>query len=457
VLPGRESAEQFAKKFHKKISSVYSEEELNTLGKEVGFIKRQSKLTPLMFVDTVLFKDASNAVISLQDHCVGLKHRYGLSIKKQSLDERFDASAVDFIQELLKRHLANQITSVLDKGKLCESLRHFSSIKIKDSTRFQVPGCLSKHYPGSAGGASGAGIHIQYEFDILKGKVNDLHVTHALKQDTTDAQETMSSIEKGSLIIRDLGYFSSRVLDHVETQKAYYITRPKAGITLCSQRTGKKIEFEKIYQKMRRQKLSSMELPVYASKNNLATRLIIEMIPDKEVQKRLRIAQKASKKQGWTMSNEFKSRMRLNLFMTNIPSAWVATQEVRRIYQLRWQIELRFKAWKSFYGLDAIKKMHLHRFECYLYATLLLLMIHIEIGNQFFCILWKHTEKPLSFLKFLKTTSQGNMTLREGLLKQTEKIISYVKLLYEASYENFLTEKRHHHSPLENILRPSID
>lgn len=457
-MPGSESSEQFARKFHKKISTSYCEKELDAIAQRTGFKTRKSKLTPLMFVDTVLFKEANNSTVSLEDHCIGLKHRYGLSIKKQSLDDRFDESAVNFIQELLRRHLANQITSILDKERLRESLGHFSSVKIKDSTRFQISESLKNHYPGSAGGASGAGIHIQFEFDILHGKVNDLNVTHALRQDTTDAQQTMSLIEKGSLIIRDLGYFSTGVLAHIHTQQAYYITRPKSGITFCHGMSGKRIEFEQVYRKMKRNKLPAMELPVCIGKDNLPMRLIIEMLPDKEVQKRLRKAQKDAKKEGWTMSDEYKSRARLNLFMTNIPSEWMCTKDVRKVYQLRWQIELRFKAWKSFYGLDTIKKMQLHRFECYLYATLLLLMIHTEIANQFFAILWKHTGKPLSFLKFHKTISQRAMTLREAIVKGKEKLFLYLKLLYQVSYEKLLTEKRkHHHAPLENILSRTID
>jgi hypothetical protein len=457
-LPGWDSSEQFARKFHKKISTGYCEKELDAIARQTGFKIRKSKLTPLMFVDTVLFKEANNAKVSLEDHCVALRQRYGLAIKKQSLDERFDEDAVNFIGELLTRHLANQITSTLDKERLHEALGHFSSVKIKDSTRFQVPESLKEHYPGSTGAASGAGVHIQFEFDILHGKVNDLNVTHALRQDATDAQQTMSSIEKGSLILRDLGYFSSNVLAHIQREQAYYITRAKPGITFDHGTSGKRIEFERVYRKMKRQKLSSMELPVRIIEENLPMRLIIEIVPDKEVQKRLGKGQKEAKKKGWTLSEEYKSRARLNLFMTNIPSEWVPTQFVRKVYQLRWQIELRFKAWKSFYDLDAVKKMQLHRFECYLYATLLLVMIHMEIGNQFFSILWKHTGKPLSFLKFHKTISQGIMILREAIMKENEKILPYLKFLYQVSYEKLLTEKRkHHRAPLENILGQTID
>lgn len=408
-----------------------------------------------MFVDTILFKEMDNSAVSLEDHCITLKQRYDLSIKKQSLYERFDETAVKFIQELLNRQLSNQISSTIEKEKLGNVFQHFSSVKIKDSTRFQVSECLKEYYPGSTGAASGAGVHIQFEFDILNGKVNDLRVTDALQQDMSDAQQHMDGIEKGSLIIRDLGYFSTRILEHVHKQQAYYITRTKARMNFIHAESGKNIEFDAVYRKMKRTNLGHMELPVIIGDKKLPSRLIVEMLPEKEVEKRIAKASREAQKKGRDLSDEYKSRARLNLFITNVP-AEIATSQIRKIYQIRWQIELRFKAWKSFYDLDAIKKMHRHRFECYLYSTLLLLMINLEIATSFFSILWRHTSKPLSLLKFFKTTSQNIAVLRRGVVGG-DKLIHYLAFLYEVSFEKLLTEKRkNHRGSLEEILSENL-
>lgn len=406
-----------------------------------------------MFVDTILFKEKDNAAVSLEDHCIALKQRYNLSIKKQSLAERFDATAVKFIHELLNRQLSDQISSTIQKEKLGNAFQHFSSVKIKDSTRFQVSECLKEYYPGSTGAASGAGVHIQFEFDILNGKVNDLTVTDALQQDMTDARQTMDAIEKGSLIIRDLGYFSTCVLEHAHQQEAYYITRTKARMNFIHAESGKNIDFDSIYRKMKRANLSHMEVPVVIGDKKLPIRLIAEILPEKEVQKRLAKANREAKKKGRNLSDEYKSRARLNLFITNVPAEWLATPQIRKTYQIRWQIELRFKAWKSFYNIDATKKMQRYRFECYLYSTLLLLMINLEIATSFFAILWKHTSKPLSLLKFYKTTSQNIAVLRQGIMQGGDNLMKYLAFLYEVSYEKLITEKRKNHSgSLEEIL-----
>lgn len=410
-----------------------------------------------MFVDALLFKDANSGVVSLEDHCIALKQRWCLDIKKQSLSERFNESATAFVKALLDRQLSSQITADIQQANLRSELAHFNSVKIKDSTRFQVHECLKEHYPGSTGAASGAGIHIQYEFDMLGARPNVLSITDALQQDALDAQETMEEIEPGSLFIRDLGYFSTRVLEDADKRSAYYITRARHRMIYRHADTEEEINFNAVYNKMKKYKISHLEIPIALGKTRMRNRLIIEMMPDNEVEKRIAKAAREGTKKGRQLSEEYKIRARLNLFITNVPAEWISTEKIRTVYRLRWQIELRFKAWKSFFHIDAIKKMQRHRFECYLYATLLLLMINIEIGTNFFAIIIQHAKKPLSILKFHKTASLMLKELRTALLQGGERLIDYLAMLYEISYNKLLTERRKGHSaPLDVVLLQTL-
>lgn len=456
MVPGWEEAGvPFAKKFVKKISAAFNEEELDVVARETGFKMRQSKLTPLMFADAVLFKDAHGAMISLEDHCISLKHRWNLDIKKQSLSERFNEPATLFIKALLDRQLSDQISADIQDANIRQELAHFTSVKIKDSTRFQLPEDLKEHYPGSSGAASGAGVHIQYEFDMLGRRPNVLSISDALHQDAVDAQETISDIESGSLLIRDLGYYSALVLKEAQKRSAYYITRLWHKTVCYHGDTGKEISFDAVYRKLRKKKLSHIEIPVILGEKGVPSRLIVELLPEDQVDQRLSKASTQAKKKGWQLSKQYKCRARLNLFVTNAPVEWIPAEKVRMIYRLRWQIEIRFKAWKSFFHIQKIKKMHRHRFECYLYATLLLLMINIEIGTSFFAIILKHARRPLSILKFYKTSSllSVNANLRESILQGSHRLARYLQVLYEISYEKLLTERRNTHSdPLATIL-----
>lgn len=436
---------------------MYSKEKLTAMAKQIGFQKRSSKLSPSMFLDTVLFKELDNGAVSLNDHCISLFQQYGIQITKQSLSERFNEDSVNFVKTLLTDQINTQLSTKLKEESLGEVLRQFKSVKIKDSTRFQIPSEFKDRYPGSTGSSSGAGVHVQFEFDILSGRVNTLDHTDARTADNHDILKTMGHIEAGDLILRDLGYFSSQALRYFDEHQAFFVTRSHGNMNLYTIADGEKFSYDRIYKEMKKNKLSQKEMLV-RNKYGLTVRLIVEMIPPQEAAKRMK-AISLKKKRGVKKTNgkcssqltkDSKARAHLNLFITNIPPDRLSTNHVRKLYQLRWQIELRFKAWKSFYHLSATKGMSLRRFECYLYASLLLIMINWEIATNINAILWAHTGKPLSILKFYKTTSQNIGMLRTVVLKgQTD----YLMILYQMAATLLFAEKRNNHDgPLQELL-----
>lgn len=453
MFPERECSEHFVKKFIKKISKTYSSDHLNQLARETGFKQRSSKLTPEIFIDTILFNEIDNGCVSLNDHSTAIKLRHDVTISKQGLHDRFNEEATCFVKQLLEDQLLTQITGAIDS----QALSHFTAVDIKDSTRFQLPWELKEYYPGNTGAATGAGTHIQFEFDLLSGKIGDLNVTDALRQDNTDAQQTISAIEKGSLILRDLGYFATSVFEHIHKKEAYYISRLHTSANIYKSNNDTLIKPSSIYKKMKRHGLSYLEMRVHIGEKKLPVRLIVELLPKKEVEKRLAKTKKEAKKKGREVSENYKSRARLNLFITNVPQEWLSTQCVRKLYQLRWQIELRFKAWKSFYHLEAVKKMNRYRFECYLYSNLLHIMINWEIAINFFSIIWQQTGKALSILKFFKTTAQHKETFRMALMEGKEKFRKYLMHLYELSCTKLLLEKRKGRTTLSEILHANVE
>lgn len=137
--------------------------------------------------------------------------------------ERFNDESVAFIRTLVEYQINTQISESFQ----VPILEKFTAVKIKDSTRFQVPPNLKEVYPGSDGAASEAGIHIQFEFDVRSGKLSDLHISDALHQDATNAHHTIDQIQPGSLLLRDLGYFSTEVLEGIQKAKAGKEARKK--------------------------------------------------------------------------------------------------------------------------------------------------------------------------------------------------------------------------------------
>ena len=72
---------------------------------------------------------------------------------------------------------------------------------------------------------SKAGICIQFEYDLKSGRILDLSLTPAVRNDHADASETAENVEKGDLVIRDLGYCSTAVFEKFGQKGVYFLSR----------------------------------------------------------------------------------------------------------------------------------------------------------------------------------------------------------------------------------------
>lgn len=404
-----------------------------------------------------MFNVHDNGSASLNDQSLSIELRQGTSIRKQSLDERYNAGSVAFIKSLLAEQLKTQVSANL--ATAC--LERFSSVKIKDSTRFQLPSSLQDAYPGSGGAASSAGMHIQFEFDLKSGEVSTIKATDAKRQDATDAQDTISDIEEGSLIIRDMGYFSSKVLRDIDRQrKAFYIIRMVPGLKVFRLINDKfiAIDLQRETRAMKKAGIGYQELDVYLEANTkYPLRLLMEMMPQEEVERRMRRAKENAKKKGKNLRKTYRAYASLGLFLTNVPKDWLKTEHIRTVYRLRWQIELRFKCWKGLCRIHAVKKVKLHRFETALYARLLYILVQWEISLALTSLHWKKEQTLMSIYKCYKMLMQCSELLREALFSNHRKLKSYFKLIESLNHKNLKLEKRKNHLAFFEILHTEIN
>jgi len=155
-------------------------EKLQRKAVECGFYKRSSKLLPAKFFDLLLHSASINGQFSLSKFSCEAAVSSGISITKQALDGRFDQTAVSFVKSVLEDQLNNQIGQTLE----ADFLKKFGRVRIKDSTRFDLPDRLKDKFPGFGGKiTSEAGTSIQYEFDIKNGKMLDLDITSVKRTD----------------------------------------------------------------------------------------------------------------------------------------------------------------------------------------------------------------------------------------------------------------------------------
>ena len=115
-----------------------------------------------------MFTAKKEGTISLEDLCRELQIE-GIKIRKQSLQERFNTTASNFMKKMVEHALSKKLG--LDKD--CIECK-FGRIVVNDSTVFQLLEEYSGTYKDSGGDASKAGIKNQYCFDLLSHEIIDI-------------------------------------------------------------------------------------------------------------------------------------------------------------------------------------------------------------------------------------------------------------------------------------------
>lgn len=444
--------ETFLNTLQKNIKQVLSEDYLSEIALETGFCKRGSKFTPIMFFDILLYNSSSESNKSLNQLTIEVLSEHGVSISKQGIDKRFGENSVLFIKKVFERYLKLQIQqSGIEDGWF----GYFKRVRIKDSTKFDIPKEFVDMLPGSGGSASIAGVCIQYEFDVKSGNILDMTITPANRPDSTDAKETLSNIEKGDLYIRDLGYFILANHTKIKNGEAFFINRLNTKTNVYQEKENKLVEldFWALYQLMKNKGVSWMEKEVFIGlKEKLHVRLIIEIMPDEVYENRIRKINKTNKGKGCETSKEYKDRAKFNLFITNISLDTLPAKAVSSLYKIRWQIELVFKVWKSTFGINKTRKMKYTRWLCLLYAKLILVVINWNLIMVHRTIFYKTVGKILSFDKCFKTLKDKVNKFR-GLLKQgkvaMEEMMDFITKLFSV---NHWLEKKKNNTGFEKIM-----
>ena len=198
---------------------VFSRDTLSGLARFTKFVQRSSKICAVKFLD-LLFKDASSdRGMSLLDYSNELLVVHGVSASTTAVDKRFNDYAVQFFRRLVNILFCAQIRSPFDDS----FLRSYSAVRIWDSTKIELPSHMAADFPGFGGGASEAGISIQYRYDLKNQLGSSLDVYPATSSDSGYTKEI--PVEKNALEIFDLGYVSADFLSRLDEGGSYYVCR----------------------------------------------------------------------------------------------------------------------------------------------------------------------------------------------------------------------------------------
>ena len=435
--------------FAQELRECLSPAVLKDIAKRVGFVKRASKYQANELIALCVWLSQEIGNTSLPQLCSRLEASTGVSMRAEGLNQRFNQAAVAYLREVFRALLAQKLCA--NQSLPANLMSTFKRIRILDATVFQLPDPFALHYQGSGGSSNTAGVKIQLEYDLLSGQFLNVQVGPGKNNDKTYGTSCLETVEAGDLCLRDLGYFDLGDLQTIHDKEAYYISRLKLNTRIYIKnpepeyfKNGtlkKQTEYIQLDMTQMMADLTPGETIEVHEANighiqKLPTRVIIHRLTDDQTQTRLQNQAIREKKKGIVMKEKSKRLMGMNVYITNTSVEEVPTDDVHALYSLRWQIEILFKTWKSFFEIDACKTLKRERLECHLYGQLIGILLCSSTMFQMRQLLLEKKKQELSEYKAIYMIKDYFPLLFQAMAAGAEELVKILHRLYQLLSKN---------------------
>lgn len=392
-----------------KMVHFFSDKRVEELARETKFVRRKSAISGLKFLKAVVMGFLEKSGSSLNELAQSFLD-VGVEVTPQGVDDRINAFSVVFLRTIFSQALE------LFKNKCplpLSVLQQFSAINIVDSSTKSLPENMAEEYPGCGRVGAKAALKIQLVFDFLHGNLKQVEIETGLDSDQ-GYRDYLQVVEGGSLTIVDLGYFCLDAFWAIADKSAYFLSRYFYPTGLLDE-VGHRIDLARL---LRKQTGACNEVQVKLgcrSQHQIPCRLIILRNPKQVTENRRRRAKAHAKKRGTPLSQTYLFLLGWTLFVTNAPDPMIRLKQVYDFYRMRWQIELIFKLWKSYCGLNSILGWRKERVLTELYAKMIgIVIIHfllapLRIPDE----IW--SEREVSHVRFQQVLARFARSFKQCL------------------------------------------
>jgi hypothetical protein len=268
-------------------------------------------------------------------------------ISKQAFAERFDEKAVHFTRDCLTAILQAKLPPVEALNRV-KALERFERVIMGDSTTVALDPRLSTNFPGSRNqsGQDKAQLKVQALIDIKSARPLSYELNSFRDNDQKAAADVVPLLQPGDLLIRDLGYFSLKVFRQISDCSAWMVSRYKYGVKLMQPQDGEPIDLLRL---LRRH--GWVDMPVLVGAQERVPMRLVALPVSEQVAAKRRCELLQNRDKRYKPSKEHLALLSWTILLTTIPSPMATSEEVGRLYGLRWGgIEMAFKAWKSHFN-----------------------------------------------------------------------------------------------------------
>lgn len=344
---------------------------------------------------------------------------------------------------LLQKVISQQISRAIN----IKEANLFSEIRIMDSSEFVLSKKAAEKFPGYGGVGREAIAQIQFEYELLKGKVTELSVGSAIDSDSIEGMKNIDSVPENTLLIRDLGYFSPKNFKEISKRGISFISRGKSQWIFYIKENDRLVLLSTgdIINRLKKQREKYLDIEVITGSKVLTSVRLIANLLTKE-QTKNRIKRKTTNR--GKLGKEAMDSAYLNLFVTNIRREVLSPETIYRLYTLRWQVELIFKTWKSILRINNIHSMNPIRLECIILIKLLWIMLNWSILK----LLQAETQRDISLHKLSHTMMSRSKMLQLSTLRDHLNLYNWLLNMIDISALYHQKEYKRNSNKMPDII-----
>jgi len=321
-------------RIHKKMKQAFDEETINGFGYTTGFLKRKRKVTPFSLASTLICLLATQKVESLADLQRGFVALTGEDIEYKPFHNQLAKESFPELMHFLLCHLLDRLVLRVLEPIPSSPLQRFTDILLQDGSSLAVNDKLHEEYPGRFTTISPAAVELHATMSLYEDQAIQISLAPDINGERDFLPEANSLDQK--LILTDRGYQDLDYCNEVEEAGGAFVSR-------CKRNLNPTIVVAYVDGKRRRGLEGKKLKNVRAKLKGKNADLIVQ----------------------WPRyGDEFEPRLlfiwnpvlkRHMFLLTNLEAKEFSLHLVRKLYSLRWQVELLFKEWKSY--------ANVHRFQ----------------------------------------------------------------------------------------------
>ena len=287
----------------------------------------------------------------------------GVTLARSAFYKRLKPGVASLLQFLVG--VAFRILAESQRGIPAGILSHFKELLAVDASVLNLHRLLEGAFPACRTNCTKAAAKLHMLMNVQDGTPRRVQLSPE-RGDERGPWRKLGPWIKGARLLFDLGYFAYFLFNRIDRMGGYFLSRLKKNanpLIIKSHRShlGRSI--------------------------NVEGKRLLDVLPllkrgvlDVEVE--VAFEYRAFGRRRESLQRNFRLVAVLNAetkeyhcYITNVPPDMIQAQDITRVYALRWQVELLFKAMKSHGHLDHLPSSKQHIVECLIWASVLSLIL----------------------------------------------------------------------------------